>query len=89
MRLENGLWKTTFLDTGVEINVITQQVMKDSGLAIRRGPKLELLSSHTGHSRLFLGFCEDVEVAIEREKKRHRIFIIKYKDYDLILGQLF
>ncbi len=37
------------------------EVIEYAGLAIRRGPKLELVS-RTGHSRLFLAFCKDVEV---------------------------
>ena len=49
--------------------------MEDAGLAIRRGPKLELVS-HTGPSRYFLGFYEDVEVAIEGLKTRHPIFVV-------------
>jgi len=51
------------LDTGAAINVMTREVIEDAGLAMRRGPKLELVS-HTGHSRSFLGLCEDFEVAI-------------------------
>ena len=50
-------------NTGVEINVMTREVIEDAGLAIQREPKLELVF-HTGHSHSFLGFCEDVEVTI-------------------------
>ena len=88
VRLEDGSKVTAFLDTGAEINVITREVMEDVGLAMRRGPKLELVS-HTGHSRPFLGLCEDFEVAIGGLKTRHPIFIIEHGDYDLVLGQPF
>ncbi len=72
MRLKNSSKETALLDTGVEINVMTRKVMKDAGLAIRRGPKLEMVSN-TGYSRSLLGFCEDVEVAIGGLKTKHPI----------------
>ena len=50
--------------------------MEDANLAIRQRPKLELVS-HTGHSQIFLGFCENVEVSIGRLKTRHSIFLVK------------
>ncbi len=59
VRLEDGSKVTALLDTGAKINVITREVMGDAGLAMRRGPKLELVT-HTGHSRPFLGLCQDV-----------------------------
>lgn len=42
---------------------MTREVIEDAGLAMRRSPKLELVS-HTGHSRFFLSLYEDFEVAI-------------------------
>ncbi len=65
-----------------------RKLMGNANLAIRRRPKLELVS-HTGHSRLFLGLCEDVEVAIGGLKTRYLIFVIEAGDHDLILGQPF
>ena len=88
MRLEDGLKITALLDTGADINVMTWEVIEDAGLAIRRGPKLELVS-HTGHSRFFLALCEDVEVAIGGLKTSHPIFVIENRDHYLVLGQLF
>ena len=88
VKLEDGSKVTTLLDTGAEINVITKEVMEDAGLAMRRGPKLELVS-HTGHSRPFLGLCEDLEVAIGGLKTRHPIFVVEHGDHDLVLGQPF
>ena len=86
VRLEDGSKVTALLDTGAEINVMTREVMEDAGLAMRRGPKLELVS-HTGHSRHFFGLCEDVEVAIGELKTRHPIFVVEHEDHDLVLGQ--
>ena len=88
IRLEDGSKVTALLDTGVEINVMTREVMEDAGLAIRKGLKLELVS-HTGHSQPFLGLCEDVEVAIGGLKTRHPIFVMEHGDHDLVLGQPF
>ncbi len=88
VRLEDGSKVTDLLDTGAEINVMTREVMEDAGLAMRRGPKLELVS-HTGHNRSFLGLCEDVEVVIGGLKTRHPIFVVDHGDHDLVLGQPF
>ncbi len=88
MRLEDGSKVTALLDTGAEINVMTCELMQDADLAIRRSPKLELVS-YTGHSYLFLGFCEDVEVAIGGLKTRQPIFVVDNGDHDFVLGQPF
>ena len=88
VRLEDGSKVTVLLDTGADINVMTQEVIEDAGLAMQRGPKLELVS-HSGHSRLFLGLCEDVEVVIGGLKTRHPIFVVETGDHDLVLGQPF
>ncbi|MCJ1349183.1 hypothetical protein MMC31_007419 [Peltigera leucophlebia] len=79
VRLEDGPKVRALLNTGAEINVMTREVMEDAGLAMRKGPKLELVS-HTGHSRPFLGLCEDVEVAIGGLKTRHPIFVVEHGD---------
>lgn len=86
--LENGFNVITLLDASVEINIMTKKLIKDVHLAIRQGPKLELVS-HIGYSWLFLNFCEDVEVSIGRLKTRHSIFVIEARDHDLALDQLF
>ena len=88
VRLEDCSKVTALLDTGAEINVMTRELMKDANLAIRRGPKLELISD-TGHSRSFFGLYEDVEIAIEGLKTRHPIFVVEAGDHDLVLGQPF
>lgn len=85
--LKYGFKITALLDTGIEINVITEEIMEGGGLAIRQGSKLELVS-HTGHNRLFLGLCEDVEFAIGDLKTRHPIFVVKAGDHNLVIGEL-
>lgn len=88
IRLKNSINVTAVLDTDVEINVITREIMKDISLAIWQSLKLELVF-HTGHNHLFLGFYEDVEVVIRGLKTRHPIFVVEYGDHDLVLDQFF
>ncbi|MCJ1348653.1 hypothetical protein MMC31_006886, partial [Peltigera leucophlebia] len=85
VRLEDGSKITALLDTDAGINVMTKEVMKDAGLAMRQRPKLELVL-HMGHSRPFLGLCKDVEVAIGGLKTRHPIFVVEAGDHYLVLG---
>lgn len=84
MRLENNSKVTALLNTEIEINVMTQEIMEDTGLAMQHGLKLELISD-IRHSCLFFAFCEDVEVVIGGLKIRHPIFIIETGDHDLVL----
>lgn len=88
VRLEDGSKVTALLDTSAEINVMTRELIEDANLAIRQGPKLELVL-HMGHSCPFLGFCEDVELAIGGFKTRHPIFVVETGDHDLVLSQPF
>ena len=85
---EDGSKVTALLNTAAEINDMTREVIENTGLAMRHGSKLELVS-HTGHSHPSLGLCEDVEIAIGGLKTRHPIFVVEYRDHDLVLGQPF
>lgn len=51
--LIDGFKVTTLLDTEVEINVMTREIIEDVGLVMRKDPKLKLVS-YTGHNRPFL-----------------------------------
>ena len=62
--------------------------MEYANLAIKRRPKLELIS-HTSHSRPFFDLCEDIQVAIGGLKTRHPIFVVEIGDHDLVIGQHF
>ncbi len=88
VRRKDGSKVTALLDTGTEVNIMTREVMEDAGLAIRRGPKLELISN-TCHNRPFLGICKDVEVAIGGLKTKQPIFVFENWNHDLVLGQSF
>lgn len=52
------------------------------------GPKLELISC-IDYSCPFLVIYKDIQVVIGGLKMRYLIFIIEYKDHDLVLGQSF
>lgn len=64
------------LNTYAEIYIMTRDLIEDGNLAMRQGPKLELIS-YMGHSQIFLGLWKDVEVAIGGLKTRHLIFVIE------------
>ena len=86
--MEDGFKVIALLDTGTEINIMIRELMEEANLAMRKGPKLELVS-YTGHSQLFLGLCENVEVVIGGLKIRHSIFGLEARDHDLVLSQPF
>lgn len=88
IRLENGFKITALFDTGAEINIMTKKIMEDAGLAMEQGPTLELVSL-TDHSWLFPGFCEDIEVVVKGLKIKHLIFVVKYRDNNLVFRQPF
>lgn len=88
IRLENSFKIIAFLDTSAEINIITRKIIEGAGLAIQYGLKLELVS-HINYNYFFPSSYKDVEVVIRGFKTKHLIFIIKYRDHDLVLGQLF
>lgn len=88
IRQKDDLKITAFFITSAKINVMTKGVMENAELAIKEGPKLELVL-HTGHNRPFLGLCKDIKVAISGLKIRHPIFMIETRDYNLVLEQLF
>lgn len=88
VRLKDGSKITVFLDTGVEINIMTREVMEDTSLVMQRGPKLELVS-YTSHSRSFIRFCENIKVVIGGFETRYSIFVIETRDHNLVLNYLF
>lgn len=62
--------------------------MKNTGLAMQRGPKLKLVS-HTGYRRPFFSLCKNVEITIGGLKTRYPIFVVEQGNHDLILDQSF
>lgn len=84
IKLEDGFKVTILLNSGIEINVMTRKVIKDASLAIQHSPKLEWIS-HTRHSRLFISFYDNVEMAIGGLKTRYPIFVVETKDHNLAL----
>ena len=88
IRMDSGTRYTALLDTGAEINVMTEEMMIKEGLPMRPRPHLNLVG-HTGHSKNFLGVCEDVAISIGGFTTRHHIFVVSGADHMLVLGQPF
>lgn len=86
--LKNNFKVTVLLNTDVEINVMTKNLIEDVNLAMRQGPNLKLVS-HIGHSHFFLGFCKNIKIAIKRLKIRHAIFMVEARDHNLVVSQSF
>lgn len=81
--IKNSSKVTIFLDTDIEIYIMTKKFMKNTNLAIKQRPNLEFVS-HTSYNRLFFGLCEDLKVAISGLKTRYPIFVIEARDHDFI-----
>ena len=76
------------LDSGSQVNVMDKPTMIKSGLAMRPGPKIRLIS-HNGSSAAFLGICENVEVDIGGLVTICSIFVVEKASHALVLGQPF
>lgn len=85
IRFRNNLKTMVFLDTRAKINVMTRKVMKNIGLVMRKGFKLDLMSN-TGHKRIFLRLYEDVKVIMGKLKLEYLIFVIKHGNHNMVLG---
>ena len=86
VRVGDGGRYKSLLDSGAEVNVMTYDVAKREGLAMRPYPNINLIS-HTGHRKEFLGVCENVEVDIGGVASLNHIFVIDAADHQLVLGQ--
>lgn len=84
VRLKDGFKITRLFNTDAEIKVIIKGVIENARVAIKQRSKLEL-NLHTCYNKLFLGLCKDIKVAIKGLKTRYLMFVIKIKDYNLIL----
>lgn len=72
----------------MEINIIIRKVIKNISLNMQHGVKLDFIS-YISHNYLFFCLCKNVEITIKELKTRYLIFIVKQKDYNLILDLLF
>lgn len=86
--MDGGTKLSALLDCGAEVNVMTRKVMTAAGLAMRKGPRLELVT-HTGHHRPFVGVCENVAINVGGLIIRTLVFIVETADHPLVLGQPF
>ena len=81
----NGEFCKALIDTGAEINVMTEEIRERLDLPIRLDPALRLVS-HSGHERNFIGVCEDVDVTIGGVTTQQHIFVVDSADHVLVLG---
>lgn len=88
VRLKDGSKVTAFLDTSVEMNVMTKELMEEANLTMKKRSKLELVL-YTDQSRHLQTFREDVKVVIRDRKIKHLIFVVEVGDQDLVLAQSF
>lgn len=67
---------------------MTKELIENTNLPIKQDLKLELIL-YKNYSYLFFSLYKDIKVAIKKLKKRHTIFVIKARNHNLVLKQLF
>ena len=83
VRLNNNFCRAP-MDTGAEINVMTDKVKRKFDLPMRPAPALQWIS-HTGHRQNFLEVCEEVDVSIGGVTTKQHIFVMNSADHVLVL----
>ena len=76
------------LDTGAEVNVITQTAADELGLPVRTDLLLAL-KAVSGDTRVFDGACEDVEIDIGGVVNYQTLLVLNESEHTLILGAPF
>lgn len=84
MHFKNDLKVLVLLDTEAKINIMIKKVMQNTRLTMKQGFHLKLVS-YTGYSQPFLCLYKDVEIVVGNLKIKYLIFIIEYRDYNLVL----
>ena len=72
------------LDTGAEVNVITQAAADELGLPVRTDLLLAL-KAVSGDTRVFDGACEDVEIDIGGVVNHQTLLVLNKSEHTLIL----
>lgn len=81
------LW-SSHMPCHYKINVIIQKVIEDIGLIMQCSLKLKLIF-YINHNFSLLDFYKNVKITMKKLKIKYSIFIIKHKNYNLVLGKLF
>jgi hypothetical protein len=76
VRLNGTAQVKAIINTGAKINVMTQGLANDYGLAVTGNPHLTLVS-HNRERRSFEGLCENVQVEIRSVTSYAQIFLVK------------
>lgn len=87
-RLNDSKERTALLDTGAEINCISESCAITLGLAINPHAIMTMVAS-TGDRKVFIGICEDVEVRVGNTVVHAHLYVVTNVAFDLILGMPF
>jgi hypothetical protein len=73
------------LDSGVEVNVITRDIVDKAGLTIRTNLML-VLKAVSGEYRRFDRACKDIEINIGNIANTQMVLVVDNIDHQMILG---
>src|SRR6266536_3208357 len=65
IEFEDTIRSAELIDTGIEINIITLDLVRRAGFPIRDEPRFMNIISQTDHSRGFYRVIEEVSIKIE------------------------
>ena len=89
VRIGNAIRATLgLIDTGAEVNVITEGLAHEARLPVRPEPSVTMVS-HTGHTKQFTGICDDVEIDVGGVVVRGNFFVLAEAEHNLVLGNPF
>ncbi len=74
------------IDSGAEINVISEALASEARLPMRRDHRLDMIEA-SGAKSQFIRVCEDVKINIDEARTLVPIFVTKGNEYPLILGR--
>ena len=84
IRMKSETRYTALIDTDVEINVMTEDMMLKEELVMRSRFHMNLVS-HINHTKNFLKVCDNVKMSINEFRNRHHIFMMNEADHVLVL----
>ena len=88
IRMKSETRYTVLINTDVEINVMTEDMMFKKKLVMRSRLYINFVS-HIDHTKNFLRVCENVKMNINEFRSRHHIFVMNEANHVLVLDQSF
>ncbi len=86
VEFEDTVRSAGFIDTGVEINVITLDLARRAGFPIRDESRFMNMVSQINHFRGFYGVVEEVPVKIGLAVNTVFIWVVEEVDNEFVLG---